>query len=276
MDPGHGYRMFCAECGTHLPNTAKFCLECGHRRESPAAETTTTAVSDQAPQVTADGRPIDPTRDVWGRSLAASDEAISEKSRTSISRTIAPSSDVERRTEREAADRRAAVQRLRNTGPIGSLNTPRSSPSVGPTTQTTISLTPGYLAVASPALVIIGSLGPWVSATLPFVGAFSVSGTDGDGKITLSCGIAAAVMLAFLVTSNQSGVWLGLLAGIALGIAALIGIVDWGNVGDEISASDQEFGGLVRVGWGLQVMTLSAIVGAVLALVQAVKATELT
>lgn len=236
--------MFCAECGTRLPETAKFCLECGHRRESRTVDTVVAPVADPVPSVTSDGRAMDPTRDVWGRPLATTDAAMSEKSRVLVRHPSVPRANV--------------------------------VPPAASSRRTTISLTPGHLAIASAVLVIVGSLGPWVSLVAPFVGSLSVSGTEGDGKITLGCGIAAAVMLAFLVTSNQSGVWLGLFAGIALGIAAVVGIVDWGNVGDEISTSDQEFQGLASVGWGLKVMTVGAIVGAILSIVRGLKAADLT
>lgn len=268
--------MFCAECGTQLPENAEFCLDCGNRREVVGATPTSPAAGVSLATVTGDGWAVDPTRNVWLQPIEVSEEPISEKSRaTAAARGSTTRSEIDRHTHSEAATHRAAAVRLRNSGSSGALSQPLSSNSIWSAPRT-ISLTPGYLGIAAAVLVIVGSLGPWVTATLPFVGAFTVSGTDGDGKATLCCGILAGALIAFLVTSNQSGVWLGIIAGIGLGIAAVVGIVDWGNISDEISSSDQDLEGLVRVGWGLQVMTISAIVGAVLSIVQAVKATELT
>jgi len=82
-------------------------------------------------------------------------------------------------------------------------------------------------------------------------------------------------VLAFLVTSNQTSMWMGLLAAVALGIAAAVGIHDWQNVGDKIAkTTDEDFDVFVRVGWGLQAMTVGAIVGAIFSLLQAVKASQ--
>ena len=269
--------MYCAECGTQLPETAKFCLECGHKREAAITETSTLTATALEPQLLPHGRAVDPTRDLFGRPLAANETPMLEKSDASAGGTSSGQSPMAQAAEREAAERRATVQRIRAAGPVGTLNQSRTPPFALSPPQRTVSLTPGYLAIAASLLVIVGSLGPWVSIVAPFVGSLTVSGSEGDGKITLVCGITATVLLAFLVTSRQDGVWLGIGAAIALGIAALVGINAWQNLGANIAdVSDEELAVLARVGWGLQAMTVGAAVGAVLSIAQAVKATALT
>ena len=201
--------MFCAECGTRLPETAKFCLECGHRREVVVATPTSPAASVSPAPATVDGWATDPARNVWLQPRVGSEEPISEKSSAAVQAGASTRrSSIEWETEREAADRRAASQRLRTTTPIGSLSRPTITFSGVSSRQRPISLTSGYLAIAAAVLVIVGSLGPWVSVVAPFGGSLSVSGTNGDGKITLCCGLLATVLLAFLVTSHRDGVWL--------------------------------------------------------------------
>lgn len=238
--------MYCAECGTKLPATAMFCLECGHEREGLAS---TPEPVVPPPAVTSDGHPVDPTRDVWGRPVASSDDAACKRSPATAQRVLP----------------RAA----------------RAEPYVAPLNRRQsirgeVSSTPGLLAIAAAALVIVGSLGPWVSIVAPFVGSLSVSGTDGDGKLSLVCGLAATVLLAFLVTSNRSSVWLGVLAAVVLGIAGAIGVYDWQNIGAAAGVADDDIALLARVGWGLKAMTLGAIAGTVLSITQAIKATDLT
>ena len=264
--------MYCAECRTQLPETAKFCLECGHQREVPGAEAVTaTATTPESPQPAPHGRAVDPTRDLFGRPLAASETPMFEKSRASAGSTSATLTAMVQAADREAADRRAAAQPLRASGTVGSLTQSRTTPFASPAPRRTVSLMPGSLVIAAAVLVIIGSLRPWVSIVAPFVGSITVSGTKGDGKITLVCGVTATVLLAFLVTSRQDSVLLGIGATIALGIAALVGINAWQNLGANIAdVSDEEFAVLARVGWGLQALTVGAVVGTVLSIDQAV------
>lgn len=103
-----------------------------------------------------------------------------------------------------------------------------------------------YLAIA---LTAIGSLGPWVTT---FVG--SVSGTSGDGTITLVLAIVAAIAAwcSWLRTAILASV-----------VAAAVAAYDASNV-DHVTGNSV----LVHAGWGLHATLVGAIV-ATLALARA-------
>ena len=119
---------------------------------------------------------------------------------------------------------------------------------------------------ASAALIIIGSFGPWARAL--FV---SVSGTDGDGVVTLLGGVAA-VVAAFLYarTSTRPRPWWPIALCLAV---AVVGVAITANVWWDLESSDgadessstseDEFSfdfdtdALVTVSWGL-ILTLVA------------------
>lgn len=112
------------------------------------------------------------------------------------------------------------------------------------------------LAGASIGGLIVGSLGPWVS-----FGLGSVSGTSGDGKLTLVIGIVAGLLLIPLFSGTfRRG--LAIVAGLILGGAAIIGIYDWSHIsaltGDEMTTFFN-----IGIGWGLQMTVLSAILGVI-------------
>ena len=126
-------------------------------------------------------------------------------------------------------------------------------------------------ALIASALVLIGSFGPWAT----FFG-LSVSGTSGDGKVTLVCAlIAASCLLARLRSSSKLNRALPLIAGLVLAGAALVGINDWSNLQD-VGGSDNPFSSAVGVGWGLVIVTLAGAVGAVFAFVSVFRATRTT
>ncbi|MBA2642807.1 MAG: hypothetical protein H0U82_07775 [Actinobacteria bacterium] len=123
---------------------------------------------------------------------------------------------------------------------------------------------------ASAALMIVGSFGPWARALF-----ISVSGTDGDGVVTLIGGIAA-VIAAFLFARNPTRPrpWWPLALGVVVGIVG-VGItanVWWdlesSDSSDETASEDEFFDfdtdALVTVSWGL-IMTLAASISLVVA-----------
>jgi hypothetical protein len=118
---------------------------------------------------------------------------------------------------------------------------------------------------ASAALMIVGSLGPWARAL--FV---SVSGTDGDGVLTLLGGLAAVGAAFFYArTSARPRPWwpLALCLGVAVVGVAITANVWWdleSSDGSEDSSStsdefsfDLDTDALVTVSWGL-ILTLVA------------------
>lgn len=97
---------------------------------------------------------------------------------------------------------------------------------------------------AALALVVVGSLGPWVST---FVG--SVSGTSGDGVITIGLAIGAAVL------SWASWTRAAILACV---IAAAVAGYDAVNISKTVGSS-----ALVHAGWGVYLTCAAAIVAAI-------------
>ncbi|MFD6860322.1 DUF2510 domain-containing protein [Rhodococcus sp. NPDC060090] len=101
--------------------------------------------------------------------------------------------------------------------------------------------------------IVIGSLGPWASFF-----AFSKSGVDGDGIITLILGVVAAVSL-FLRFSQGADVWAALRWGTpVVGVICLvIAIVDIMNL---TSVTGEFFGETVgvQIGWGLWLLLISS------------------
>lgn len=262
--------MNCAKCGTYLPETAKFCLECNHRRGTDSAgdiDDVPTPTTHEALTI-----PVDPPTSTSNQPRPGKSRAPGSTRANLISESSPLWAAIDRSTERsrQSNQQSTAISPIQEDTPKWTYQVTSKSSS-----PTTIPLTSGYVAIAAALLVVIGSLGPWISITAPFVGSLSINGTDGDGKISLCCGVIAMAVLAFLVTSNQTSMWMGLLAAVALGIAAAVGIHDWQNVGDKIAkTTDEDFDVFVRVGWGLQAMTVGAIVGAIFSLLQAVKASQ--
>ena len=123
---------------------------------------------------------------------------------------------------------------------------------------------------ASAALVSVGSLGPWARAL--FV---SVSGVDGDGKVTLALGVAAVVVaFIFARSSRRPRPWWPLALCVVAGLVG-IGIttniwIDLESSDSSTSSEDDLFGdtdALVTVSWGL-IVTLAASISLIFAATQ--------
>ena len=98
--------------------------------------------------------------------------------------------------------------------------------------------------------IIVGSIGPWATAFIA-----SVSGTDGDGKITLA--FAGVGLVGLLVRQ-------GYILTIMMALAALgVGIYDIINVSHKAAQITFQGEQIAHVGWGLYVV----VGGAVLAIV---------
>jgi hypothetical protein len=122
------------------------------------------------------------------------------------------------------------------------------------------------LGVISGIGIIIGSLGPWVKATLPFVGTITVNGTDGnnDGTITLVAGAGAAILMGVIALRPLAPAQarkLAVVAGIFFFGIAGIAIYDWNSIQDNIETIDEDFQHLITAGWGLYLTGISGIAG---------------
>ncbi len=111
-----------------------------------------------------------------------------------------------------------------------------------------------WVALGAAVLVVLGSFMPWVN--VPFLGA--VSGTSGDGMLTLVLGlIAAGVAVAAGLGRAQLAMFA--VAGIASLIALFIGIYDLTNVTSGMAELEDEIF-TVALGPGLPMIVLGGFV----------------
>lgn len=105
-------------------------------------------------------------------------------------------------------------------------------------------------------VVVLGSFLPWARVLF-----FTLSGTDGDGTITLILG--ALAIAGLFVKKNGAAIAVAVLFLIVAGI----GIYDYANISNKIAQSDTEFiKDGVTVGVGLYLVILGGVVGLVGAL----------
>jgi hypothetical protein len=112
------------------------------------------------------------------------------------------------------------------------------------------------LGVTGLAALVAGSIGPWATAL-----NISVSGTHGDGKLTLA---AAAIALVALLVGRG-----GAVVALLVSLAAL-GISVYNIIHISHKAADVTFAGtqVASVGWGVYVAAVGAVLAAVGALAQ--------
>lgn len=117
-------------------------------------------------------------------------------------------------------------------------------------------------ALVGAVVIVVGALLPWVTVSTAF-GTISVSGTEGDGVITLVCGVIAAALLV-LGRGRKTAAILAMLVG---GLVAAVGLYDLVNV----SAAAADVNGLARAsaGVGLWVTLVGGATTAVCSLVAA-------
>lgn len=112
------------------------------------------------------------------------------------------------------------------------------------------------IALVAGVVVVLGSVLPWAKVLF-----FTLSGTDGDGKITLVLGALAIGGLFVKKTGAAIAVAVLFL------LAAGIGIYDYANISSKIAQSDTEFiKDGVTVGIGLYLVILGGVAGLVSAL----------
>ncbi|MGH9271978.1 MAG: hypothetical protein ACRDZ2_11960 [Ilumatobacteraceae bacterium] len=109
-----------------------------------------------------------------------------------------------------------------------------------------------WIGLGGAVALALGSVLPWASIQTAF-GSVSVNGTDGDGALTLACGVLA--IIGFAVQKP-------LLAIIPAGIGLAIGLYDLININRNISNVDTEFA-RSSVGFGLWVLVAGGIVAVI-------------
>jgi hypothetical protein len=138
---------------------------------------------------------------------------------------------------------------------------------------------PARLSLAAAAcalLVVVGSVGPWVTLNMGAgrgsVELGTVRGTTGDGQLTLALGLVAAVAMLLRARWPARWRWLAWAAPVPFVLAALAGGYDWWHLRRIAAVSflkGMDF--TTNVGWGLVVVTLGAAAGGILALAAAGK-----
>src|SRR3954452_1475721 len=129
---------------------------------------------------------------------------------------------------------------------------PPPPPTAPPTVSTAVSTVSvqAALALLGGIIMVAGSLGPWATA-----GFISISGTQGDGKITLAAG-AVAIIFTVLMSSNTGGALSAAMAVLAALVGGGAGVVDLNHVQDTLQ-------GLGSVGWGLYAVIAGAALVAI-------------
>lgn len=119
-----------------------------------------------------------------------------------------------------------------------------------------------WLVCAAGAALIsfIGSFMPWGKVSVPFYGTVTVSGTDGDGIITMFLSlIVIGGIAAYLFVEQLAQKWWRAIPVIAIGaILLLISIIDWASIGSKAGDFDEDVVN-VSVGAGLILILLASI-----------------
>lgn len=127
-------------------------------------------------------------------------------------------------------------------------------------------ISPRQIAITLCAIgVVIGSIGPWAKIWI-----VTADGLDGDGQITVVMGLAALVGLFLRMREPLQRSWIVYGLVVVMGIAALIGGYDWQNIDNAIGElDDNPFATNASVAWGLQLMTITAVIGTAVAFAEA-------
>jgi len=119
-----------------------------------------------------------------------------------------------------------------------------------------------WLVCAAGAALIsfIGSFMTWGKVTAPFIGTVKISGTDGDGIITMFLSlIIIGGIAAYLFVEQLAQKWWRAIPVIAIGaILLLIAIIDWASIGSKAGDFDEDVVN-VSVGAGLVFILLASI-----------------
>ncbi len=111
--------------------------------------------------------------------------------------------------------------------------------------------------LVSAIAVVVGALLPWVSVSTAF-GTLSVSGTEGDGVLTIGGAVVAGALLLF----GRGRKWAAVIAAVVGVIVTIIGVYDLANVSSAAADASNEFAhGSAGVGLWLTVVAGIALTG---------------
>ena len=118
--------------------------------------------------------------------------------------------------------------------------------------------------IAGGAILAVGSLMPWLTATAVFVGTVSRNGIDGggDGLVTLIAGGCVAVGGVARVMRSRWSQFARGLGGLASAVAGVVAVYDIGSVSNRVADLTSGTSGVIAsVGVGLYVALIGAAVG---------------
>ncbi|MCU1658250.1 MAG: hypothetical protein JWO57_2906, partial [Pseudonocardiales bacterium] len=115
----------------------------------------------------------------------------------------------------------------------------------------------GWLLLFTAMLTIVAALLPWATAF-----TISISGTTGDGNLTIFCAIVIAVA-GLVIGLGEGRLWAAIVALIFSLFVLLIGFVD----AADISRILNRYGGVGSIGAGLWLTVLAGALGVVLSIV---------
>ncbi len=115
-----------------------------------------------------------------------------------------------------------------------------------------------YIAgLVSAIAVVVGALLPWVSVSTAF-GTLSVSGTEGDGVLTIGGAVVAGALLLF----GRGRKWAAVIAAVVGVIVTIIGVYDLANVSSAAADLTTDFArGSAGIGLWLTVVAGIALTG---------------
>ncbi len=156
-------------------------------------------------------------------------------------------------------------------GPAPVAGVPVAHPvSVAPRPRPAWSAQVQLLVFGGAALMIVGSLLPWVKAEAGFL-TVTKNGIDGDGTLTLVLAGMVALLFALLRQATAAG-WIVVVLGGFAGAIALYDTIDVSQKADELTNSSSLVPVSASVGVGLWVTLAAAIVilvGGIVALAEA-------
>jgi hypothetical protein len=123
----------------------------------------------------------------------------------------------------------------------------------------------GWALVVAGLLALIGSVTPWAKVNVSGIAVnTTVNGTDGDGAMTLGCAVVI-VAIGVLIGLRRGWLWTGFIAVIAAALAALISLIDVGNINGSYGPLKQDHvpDGAVSTGFGIWLV----VAGSLLAIV---------
>jgi hypothetical protein len=118
----------------------------------------------------------------------------------------------------------------------------------------------GWVGVLGCAAGVAGSFMAWVTVTSGF-GSASVSGTDGDGKITAAVGILAGLLALVGLSKGSRG---NVITAVVLSVAgAALSVYEWQHLSSKIDDAETSEFAQLSVGSGVWVMLAGFAVSAV-------------